>query len=808
MAHFPVTFQSRPVQTCCRGCQAVAQAILDHGFADYYTHRTALPQNPETTLPEFLRQIELYDHPEIQRSFVHSEGEHVREAALLLEGIRCAACVWLNEQHLARLPGVLSVDINYTTRRARVRWDARRIQLSDILRAIAAIGYSAHPFDASRQEDLRRRERATALRRLAIAGLSMMQVMMYALPTYMADADTMSGDIESLMRWASLLLTLPVMLYSAWPFVAGAWRDLRLHRLGMDVPVALGIWVAFLASAYATVTGGGEVYFDSVAMFVFLLLGGRYLEMNARERAADAVDRLARLVPSLATRYVDAAWTRTEDVAVAALAPGDHVLVRPGAPVPADGVVVSGRGSVDESLLTGESRPIAKQPGDAVVGGALNTTSPLVIRVTQVGQDTVLSGMLRLLDRAQAEKPRLALLADRAAHGFVLAILFVAAATALVWWFVEPARALWIAVSVLVATCPCALSLATPTALTAATGALMRRGLLITRGHVLETLARATDVVFDKTGTLTLGRMVLLQVQVLRGTRTEALRLAAVLEQGSEHPLARALRQEVGTAPVPVATDMSNQPGRGIEGCVGTQRIRVGSIDFVAELAGPCPVPVEADNATLVGLGDASGWIALFRFGDSLRPDAVRTVRALEALGKRVHLLSGDRPAAAAAAATALGIGAVRGGASPADKLAYVRALQDAGAVVAMVGDGINDAPVLAQAQVSLAMGSGTAVAQAAADLVIMGGQLGRVAEAARVAKRTLRIIRQNLAWALGYNLIVLPPAMLGYVTPWMAGLGMSLSSLLVVLNALRLTDERAPWVPAVAAPRLSAAGG
>ena len=807
-AHFPVTYTGRMRPTCCRGCQAVANAILENGFADYYRHRTALPQNPEAALPEFLSQVSLYDTPDIQRAFVRVEAGNEREAVLLLEGIRCAACVWLNEQYLASLPGVLSVDINYTTRRARVRWDDARIHLSAILRAVAAIGYTAHPFDAARQEEVQQRERKIALRRLAIAGLSMMQVMMYAIPAYLADAGSMSVDIRSLMRWASLLLTLPVVLYSSAPFFLGAWRDLAVKRVGMDVPVALGILVAFGASVYATLAMRGEVYFDSIAMFVFLLLTGRYLEMGARERAAQAVDRLTKLIPAMAQRFTDFARHRTtEEVAVAQLAAGDYVLIRPGAAIPADGEVVEGVSEADESLLTGESRTLPKRVGETLIGGAINVSSPLVMRVTQVGQSTVLAGMLRLLDRAQSEKPRVAQLADRAARVFVAAILLIAGLAALAWYAIDPSKALFIAVSVLVVTCPCALSLATPAALTAATGALTRKGLLVTRGHALETLARVTDVVFDKTGTLTLGRAALRQTQVLGERSAEyCLQLACALEQSSEHPLAHALRATMSASPL-LAQEIRNTPGSGIEGVVDGMRVRIGAPAFVAELSGPLLVDLPHSVHTMIGLGDEQGWLAWFEIGDSLRPDAARLVSALQARGLQVHLLSGDSASAVQAVAQQLGIAQVRAAAKPEEKLAYVQALQAQGAVVAMVGDGVNDAPVLAQAQVSIAMGSGTAVAQAAADVVMLPGSLLRIDDALTLAAATRRIVRQNLLWALAYNLIVIPPALMGYVTPWMAGLGMSLSSLVVVTNALRLAGREPRSATPQRTPALLAAG-
>ncbi|MBW8457937.1 MAG: heavy metal translocating P-type ATPase [Thiobacillus sp.] len=792
-AHYPIQFERDTKQACCRGCQTVAQTIIDSGQGAYYTHRTVLPATPQQAEAE-LAQMGLYDLPEIQESFVRTETEHIREAALILENIVCAACIWLNERHIAGLPGVLSVEINYATRRARVRWDNSRIQLSAILKAVSDIGYIAHPFDPGRSDDIYKRERNTAIKRLAIAGLGMMQVMMYALPSY--TATDMTDEIRLLMRWASLILTIPVVLYSAWPFFIGAWRDLKRRMLGMDVPVALGVGTAFVASVYSTFSGHGEVYYDSVTMFVFLLLTGRFLEMNARRRAGAAVEELVKLIPAATTRLPHWPARDEEQVPVARLAVGDHVLVRPGETLPADGVVVEGDSAVNEAMLTGESLPVSKSVHAKVVGGSLNQASPLVVRVDRLGADTRLASIVRLLDRAQSEKPRIGQLADRAAAWFVGLLLLITFFVGLAWYFVDPSRTLWIVVSVLVVTCPCALGLATPAALTTGTGRLTRLGLLTTRGHALETLARATDLVFDKTGTLTHGRLSVRRVLPLGGRSAEEVsRIAAALESGSEHPIARALR-EAGSASLS-ASDVRNTPGRGVEGTIDGQTYRLGSPRYAA--AGETPPESdggeypENGHASWVALAQGSETIAWFALADTLRADAAAALAALQQLGVRLHLLSGDAEPAVKAVAQQLGIAEWHAGALPEDKLAYVKALQQQGHIVAMVGDGINDAPVLAGAQVSIAMGEGTDVAQAAADMVMLGSRLATLAEGVALARKTQQIIRQNLGWALGYNLIAIPAAALGYVTPWMAGIGMSASSLLVVLNALRLSDFKQP---------------
>ncbi len=784
-AHYPVRYEDATQQACCRGCQAVAQTIIDSGQGAYYRHRTALPATPREAEAE-LAQLGLYDLPEIQESFVRAEAENVREAALILENIVCAACIWLNERHIAALPGVLSVEINYATRRARVRWDNSRIQLSAILKAVSDIGYIAHPFDPGRSDDIYKRERNTAIKRLAIAGLGMMQVMMYALPTY--TATDMTDDIRMMMGWASLILTIPVVMYSAWPFFIGAWRDFKRRMLGMDVPVALGIGTAFVASVYSTFSGHGEVYYDSVTMFVFLLLTGRFLEMNARRRAGAAVEELVKLIPAVTTRLPNWPARDEEQVPVARLAVGEHVLVRPGETLPVDGTVVDGDSAVSEALLTGESLPVSKSAGAKVVGGSLNQASPLVVRVDRLGADTRLASIVRLLDRAQSEKPRIGQLADRAAAWFVGLLLVTTFFVGLAWYHIDDSRALWIVVSILVVTCPCALGLATPTALTTGTGRLTRLGLLTTRGHALETLARATDLVFDKTGTLTLGRLSVRRVVALDGRSEDEVRaLAAALEAGSEHPIARALREGAGS--VLAASELRNTPGSGVEGVVDGRRYRLGTPRFVADSDTPPAPPQSDDGASWVALAEDGRLVAWFALADTLRPDAAAALAALQQQGLRLHLVSGDAAPAVEAVAKQLGIADWRAGALPEDKLAYVKKLQDEGRIVAMVGDGINDAPVLAGAQVSIAMGEGADVAQAAADMVMLGSRLATLSEGVALARKTQQIIRQNLGWALGYNLIAIPAAALGYVTPWIAGIGMSASSLLVVLNALRLSD-------------------
>jgi len=769
---------------CCRGCQAVASAIVDGGLTDFYRYRTEKSPQAQELVPGQLNELELYDRDDLQKSFVQQVGD-AREASLILEGIVCAACVWLNERHVKALPGVLDFSVNYSNHRARLRWDNQRISLSEILEAISAIGYHAHPFDPGRQEELYRQERKSALRRLAVAGLGMMQVMMLAVALYAGEYEGMREGLRNFLRWVSLLLTVPVVLYSAKSFFTSAWRELRRRQPGMNVPVSLAIGAAFLASAWATVSGSGEIYFDSVTMFTFFLLAGRFLEMGARHRAGQAAEELVKLLPATAARLTDAGEER---VPVADLAKGDRVLVRPGESVAADGCIIDGTSSVDESLLTGESLPQLRKAGDQLVGGTVNNESPLVMRIERVGEDTVLSAIVRLLDRAQTEKPTIARSADRVAGWFVGGLLLVAAVVAWWWWLHDPAHAFAVTLSVLVVTCPCALSLATPAAVTAATGALTRLGVLTTRGHALETLARASHVIFDKTGTLTEGRLQLETVELLGSSGREAcLRLAAALEQSSEHPIAHALCAEAGS--VQSAEKVSAQPGLGVEGWVDGQRYRIGIAEFVLELQNAAAVEAGtvSSGAGGVVLGNDRALLAHFEFVDRLRDKAAETVDRLKALGIEVELLSGDEAGAVQKVADELGIDRFEARCRPQDKLARIQALQAQGAVVAMVGDGVNDAPVLAAAQVSLAMGGGAQLAHASADMLLLSEQLPQLVTAVVTSRRTLTIIRQNLVWALVYNLVALPLAAAGWIAPWMAAIGMSSSSLVVVVNALRL---------------------
>lgn len=792
----PIRYQNAEHPACCAGCQAVAQSIIDAGLGSYYQHRTADAEQAALPPDEILAQLKLYDLPEMQRGFVETLPENRKEAVLMLGGITCAACTWLIEQRLLRLTGVAKVELNYSTQRARVRWDDSVLKLSDILLHIRHTGYTAEPYDAQKSEAAVLKTRKKMLTRLAVAGLASMQTMMFALPTYLYQ------DIEpqylSILHWGAFLMVLPAMFYAATPFYQGAWRDFKNRRSGMDTPVAIAITLTFIAGLYALFSNAGQgMYFESIAMFVFFLLLGRFAEHNARRRAGDAAERLVKLVPAFCHKLPDYPHSEhSEETAVAALNAGDILLVRGGETFPADGCVLSGESEADEAMLTGEHLPVAKLSGSRITAGTLNLSGPLIIRAEQTGSDTRLAHIVKLLDRALSEKPRLAELAEKYASGFTLSLIIMAVPTFLFWWwYADAARALWITVSLLVITCPCALSLATPTALAASTGRLADQGILIARGHAMETLAAATDVVFDKTGTLTQGRLHIVRTLPLADC-PHADAVAKLLEAQSEHPIAQAFFRLPATEQQPEnlsAAQRLNRVGHGVCAHITlngrTQIWALGRPEYVAEIAGNIPPELSefAKQGSVIALGNQHGFQAAYLLQDESKPDAADVVQRLQQQGLTAHLLSGDREAAVAALADSLNIADYRAQATPEDKLAYVQQLQSQGKRVFMIGDGINDAPVLAAADVSAAVAGSADVARDGADIVLLNDELSALPAALSQAKRTGRIINQNLIWATVYNLIVVPLAVAGYVNPWIAALGMSASSLIVVGNALRL---------------------
>ena len=752
---------------CCDGCAAAAQWIRAADLGDYYRLRSAHAARVGTEPVD----LAVWDREEVLAEHAR-DIDGGREITLLTDGMRCAACAWLIDRVLAREPGVIEAGANAVTGRIRLAWDPRRTTLSQPLQRLVALGYRPYLASGEAREQARRHERNRDLVRIGIAGLGAMQAMMFAEALYLDFDNNMSLPTRDFFRWITFLVSTPVVFYAGWPFLAGACRELRHRQLGMDTLIAGSVLLAYFASVFETVRGGAHVWYDAAVMFVFLLLGARMLEQRARGIASAQVDALARARPAFASRQRDDGSRET--VPVSALANDDIACVAAGEVVPADGLLLE-PARFEEALLTGEPHPIAKAAGDRVFAGTLCREQPARLRVTGTDSATRLSQLARLVEQAQAQRPALARHAERVAHYFVAGLLLATLLVYFGWRLHDPARAFEVTLALLVISCPCALSLAVPTALAVAHGALARLGVLAVRDNALEQLARVTDIVFDKTGTLSDGRPRLAGIEVFSGVEEErALRIAAALENDSSHPIASAF---AGGAGATQAQQVRAVPGRGIEGVVDGQHWRLGQSGFAAGVA---------DDGR-VWLGDGNRAAARFTLQEAERDDARDAIDALRAHGLQVHLSSGDAEDAVQRFAAQLGIGAAHARQSPEDKLAFVRGLQRQGRVVAMVGDGLNDAPVLAGADVSLALGEGAALAQRAADLVLTGRSLTRVPQAILVARRTRQVVRQNLGWALGYNLLAVPLAAAGMVTPWLAALGMALSSLLVTLNALRL---------------------
>ena len=764
---------------CCPGCQAVAQTILECGLASYYEHRTA-PGIKGELVPSELAALTHYDLAEVQQEFVTETGT-LREIQLSVEGLTCAACAWLIERHLMGLPGLHYVNVNTTTHRARIKWDPDKLSLSDILKGFAKIGYRAYPFQTHSQEALYAREVRSYMFRMALAGLGSMQVMMCAVALYMDLFISVEEEFMIYFKWISLLLSTPIMIYSAQPFYVGAWRSLKQGHLSMDVSVSLALIGAFVASIWATVFNTGEVYYDSITMFVFFLLLGRLLELRARRKASESSSNLARLVPIMATR-IDA--DGEHEVPAKTLRVGDRVRVLAGATLPADGIITLGQASLNEAMLTGEQLPLLKQAGDPVFAGTISTDAPLEIRVNHPIEESRLAQIMRLQDSALDDKPAIAQLADVLSRHFILVLLLIAAAVWTFWHFHAPERAFWVTLSVLVATCPCALSLATPTALTSATAHLTRSGILLRRGHVLDVLTRANRIVMDKTGTLTTGNISLVGVQPLAELgEDECLAIARALEAYSEHPIARAFRSKgADDAVLLAASGVTPVIGHGIEGRIAGKHYRIGSARWLG-----LSDKQNAAQGLAIYLADETRPLARFTLADTVRADAGALIQAFKAAGLQTTILTGDSSPQADTVARELGVDELVKGVTPDGKLAYLKARETAGDISIMVGDGINDAPVLAGAHASFAMAGGTDLAKNSADAILLADDLSRLLTARTLALRTRRIIQENFAWSIGYNLLVLPLAASGWLPPYLAAAGMSLSSLIVVTNSMRL---------------------
>ena len=779
----------RDEPVCCGGCLAVAELIAGAGLIDYYRLRETAGTRPDLAAKVDDRWTAL-NRPEVAAQFVRACGD-LDSVTLAVDGMRCAACGWLVDRMLRTLSGVTDASTNAATGRTHVRWRRGQLGLGDVLRRIADLGYQPHPLGDGSTEQIQQHERRDALKRLAVAGFGMMQVMMFAVAVYSADLahEVMDPTLLKFFRSVSLLVTTPVVFYAGAPIFAAAWRNLQTRTLGMDVPVALALALAYGASLYnALWAASGEVYFDSVTMFIFFLTLARYVQMAVRHRTINLSDALSRQLPDHAHRIdSDGTW----DVPLAALRPGDRVLVRRGEILPADGELLDTEAHIDEAMLTGESVPVAHRAGDRVTAGTLNVGNPVQVRVLATAGGTTLSHIVSLLERAHAQKPAMAGAADAAATRFLRYVLLAAGLTCATWLVFDPGRAFAATLAVLVVACPCAFAIAAPAAISAAIANLARRGVLVTRIDALEVLARIDRIVFDKTGTLTRGDIAIGScVCVGHLTEADCRGVAAALEACSEHPLARAFRRPGDPH---VAEKVRSVPAAGMEGVIAGHRYRIGTTHFVAELRGvAAPTPDAAATGTVVELGDEQETLARFELRDVARESASTSVAALRDMQVTSQVLSGDSETAVGQLAFQCGIKEYRARCSPEQKLTQVQSMQSIGHRVAMVGDGVNDAPVLGAADLAIAMGRGAALAQTSADLILVGDDLDAIPQAVQLSRRMLRIARQNLTWSVLYNFGSLPLAAIGLIPPWLAALGMSLSSMLVVLNAARLLPGRA----------------
>lgn len=772
---------------CCYGCLAIAETIVSGGLESFYQHRTQASERPDQFNDSNVSELRLYDDPALQQEFVDQNG-NLSEVSLSISGITCAACIWLLEKEVTKQVTVESFTINHTSHKARLQWNNSLTTLSDILILIRKLGYKAFPYEEGIALTNAEKEKKTTIIRIAIAGIASMQNMMFAMPLYLGFYSGIDIEFVQFFRWFSLLMCIPVVLFSASPFFQAALRDIKTGHLTMDIPISIAILAAFLASSWITLfsepTIESDVYFDSVSMFTFFLLLGRYIEMQTRHKHLNSDIEMSRLLPSTAIIITQSG---EKSVPALKLEVDDILIIKQGQIIAADGLVIEGFSRVDESALSGEFLPIEKSQGSFVSGGTVNIENTLQVKVIAKPKDSRVAAIIKMLDKAQSEKPRTVLIADRVASYFVAAVLLISIAVGIGWYLIDPDKIFPVILSVLVVTCPCALSLATPTALTSANTYLRSRGFLITKAHALEAMTQVTDVIFDKTGTLTKGKLSLEKTATYNDyTLEHALEIAAGLEAHSSHPIAHTFTPHFKNE----AQDIENILGKGLSGFYKLNqnepiKYYLGILDFASQARHSDAL--ETFEGLNIYLSDGQNILAHFMLSDTLRDDSHEAISSFRSMGLKTHILSGDQAHSVAAVAQALEVDSYHANQSPEEKLLFVKKLQAQGKQIAMIGDGINDLPVLSGAKLSIAMGEAADITKMNSDAILLNGKLSALNEAFAKAQQTRRIIKENITWAIAYNICMLPLAAAGFVPPYFAALGMSLSSLIVVFNSIRL---------------------
>ncbi|ACV25960.1 heavy metal translocating P-type ATPase [Kangiella koreensis] len=772
---------------CCAGCYSVAETIVNNGLTDYYQFRTEQAIRPDQELPP---ELIAFDEEDIQAEYLVGENNNSAtndkssSIILLSESIRCSACAWLIERTLRKLTGVTGAQVNVAAQTINLQWQPETIELSKILKRLHQLGYAALPYKPEQALAINIKQQKSWLRRLGMAGLGMMQVMMYAVGLYLGAWDDVNQQHGHFLRWVSFFIATPVLFYAGFPFYFSAIQSLRQFRLNMDVPITLALFLAYSASIWAVITQSGEVYFDSVTMFVFFLLIGRYLEFRARQQVSEKVYKGQNTLPVYAEK-IDYEQSQGKMISLKKLQQSDEILIRPGATVPIDGELITEQAEVNEAMLNGEFLPRQKHQGQMVMAGSVNTHQAIRIKVTSNASNSYWTKLLSMQEAALLEKPKIGLLADTVARYFVLFILLLATVVAWYWLRHEPQEALWITLSVLVVSCPCALGLATPIAMTCGALAHNQRNVLIKGQHFLQNTSHITDVIFDKTGTLTEGTFTVDKVELFADrSKEQVLAIIAALEVQSEHPIALAF-YEYQSKDV-VANDIEHHSFAGVSGKIGGQQYWFGNRQFIESRGATIELPSDSG----LWLYDGQHLIAHIVLTDKIRQQAKSMVEQLKDKGYRLHILSGDPSEQTEKVAKQLGIELWSHAMLPEQKLSYVKSLQTNGARVLMVGDGLNDAPVMSAADSSIAMAKASDLTRTTADAYLLSEKLLDIPFVLRKSRQTQSVIKQNISWALAYNTVMIPFAAMGYIPPYLAAIGMSLSSIVVVLNSLKLKRE------------------